>query len=269
MSGEAEERAERNVLVRRLQEIEGLLYPEEEAARPGADEMKGLYERQNLTLAEYSDRIPRVRLSVCPYCSAPLKRAFDPWGLDGPWWHSSVKVKYEEPAVCEHFRVILGALNLGGRTPTEAVSQVLPGPDVPFVVPKLLELPGMVAVIGSLRLATKDQAYPIAYFSDKPTRLNQLHQPWCREAFWYKDDAGRPLWYVANDEFDFELAKFVESGAVKWVHLEEEDNRVYAAADEACPFLDLPGDRERQQLVVGERDLIGLPSGEPVNPFEE
>jgi hypothetical protein len=127
----------------------------------------------------------------------------------------------------------------------------------------------MIAVVGSLRLATNDQAYTIAYFSDKPTRLNQLHQPWCRESFWYRDEKGAPLWYIANDEFDFELRRYFESGKLKWVHLEEGDNRVFSSEDEACPFLDLPGDRERQQIVLGERDLIGLPTGEPINPFEE
>jgi hypothetical protein len=44
---------------------------------------------------------------------------------------------------------------------------------------------------------------------------------------------------------------------------------VHPVGDEECPFLDLPGDRENQIVVEGSRDLIGLPTGEPFNPFED
>jgi hypothetical protein len=264
-----EDKVARDELVRRFYEVEAQLFPSEEAPAPSENEEPLLFERMFQTLAEYSDRLPRERLSVCPYCGEPLKRVFDPWGMDGMWWHSTVKVAFEEPAACEHFRVLLGALNLAGRAPAEVRAQVLPGPDVPFVVPKLLDLPGMVAVVGSLRLPSGDLAYPIGYFSDQPTRSNQLHQSWCRESFWYTDTNDKPMWFIANDEFDFELRPWLERGKLRWVDLEEEGSKTLGSADGKCPFLDLPGERERQQIVVGERDLIGLPSGDPVNPFEE
>jgi hypothetical protein len=170
-------RSARDELVQRIYQLEASLF-----RRPGAPELTMAErplakERLFATYGEYADRLPRVRLSSCPYCGEPLKRVFDPFGMDGPWWHVDVQVKYDEPAACDHFRVLLGAVNLGDRVPEEVRGEVRPGPEVPFVVPALLALPGMLAVVGRLQLATGDVAYPIAYFSDQPTRPVSLHQP--------------------------------------------------------------------------------------------
>lgn len=261
------EKRQREALVQRLREFDARLYPAA-GEPPPVDESVRIREEYYQALGEYADRLPRMRLGVCPYCAAPLKRAFDPFGLDGPWWFTDVEVTYEEPAACEHFRILLGALHLGQRVPAEATAEVRPGPEAPFVVPELLELPGMLAVVGSLTLATGDVAYPIAYFSDQPTRPEDLHQPWCRTAYWFKDDAGNPGWYTSNAVWDFDLRPHVERGRLRWVLLEDPANVVHSAADGSCPFLDRPGAREMQQVVGGERELIGAPTGEPLNPFE-
>jgi hypothetical protein len=43
---------------------------------------------------------------------------------------------------------------------------------------------------------------------------------------------------------------------------------VYRAGDEPFPFRELPGDRERQQIAHGQRALLGLPTGDALNPFD-
>jgi hypothetical protein len=260
---------ERDRLVTGAYELERRLYP-----KPGEEPLSvrdagQVRERFYASLAEYSDRLPRVVLSVCPYCEAPLKKAFDPFGLDGWWWHVDIQVSFNDPAPCEHFQVLLGALSLGGRVPSEVRAEVRPGPDVPFVVPALLELPGMIAVIGRTRIMTGDVAYPIGYFSDQEIPPLQLHQPWCRNMYWFKDEEGNAVWSVANDEFDFDLLPHVESGKLKWAELDHPDSGVFPKDGEVFPWSGLEGDRERQQLVAGERDLLGLPTGEVLNPFEE
>lgn len=260
------EKRQRDALVARLRELDTRLYPDV-GEPPPVDESVQLREEYYQTLGEYADRLPRMRLSVCPHCDTPLKRVFDPFGLDGPWWFTDVEVTFEEPAACEHFRILLGALHLGGRVPTEATSEVRPGPEAPFVVPELLELRGMVAVVGRLTLATGDLAYPIAYFADQPTRPEDLHQSWCRTAFWFSDEQGNPGWYTSNSVWDFDLRPHVERGRLRWVRLEDTAGGVLTIDDGPCPFLDLPGDREMQQIVGGERELIGAPTGEPLDPF--
>src|SRR5690606_24644384 len=95
------DRSARDELVRRIYELENRRYPPEGVAPPSDWERPRIREQLYATLAEYADRLPRVRLSVCPYCEAPLKRVYDPFGLDGPWWHLDVQVKYDEPDACE------------------------------------------------------------------------------------------------------------------------------------------------------------------------
>jgi hypothetical protein len=260
---------ERDALVHGAYELEQRLYPEPGEEPLSLREAGLVRERFYASLAEYADRIPRVALSVCPYCQAPLKRAFDPFGLDGWWWHVDLQISFNEPAPCEHFQVLLGALSLGGREPVEVRAEVRPGPDVPFVVPALLEQPGMIAVVGRFELLTGDIAYPIGYFSDQEIHPLQLHQPWCRTSYWFKDEDGNSAWSVANDEFDFDLPPQVEAGQLRWADLDHPETGVFPKEGETFPWSGLEGDRERQQLVAGERDLLGLPTGEVINPFEE
>jgi len=269
MGGEGIDRGERDRLVAELKDLDRRIYPDDPAAKLAQRERDLLKERFYKVLGEYSDRLPRLILSKCPHCGAPLKRAFDPYGLDGPWWQAAGICKVEEPAHCGHFQVMLGAVALHGRVPVEVKEEVLPGPDVPFVVPKLLELPNMVAVVSWVSLATGDTALPIAYFSTEEIPPVMLHQPWCRKDYWFKTETGDSGWSVANDLFDFDLKPFLGKGQLKWVDLEEKDLPLHPVGNEECPFLDLPGDRENQIVVAGTRYLNGLPTGEPVNPFEE
>jgi hypothetical protein len=127
----------------------------------------------------------------------------------------------------------------------------------------------MICVVGRVPLATGDQAYPLAYFADQPTAPTQLHQPWLRNMFWFKTEEGRTAWSTVNYVFDFDLQKWVENGQLRWVLLEKPEQRVYGAKDGPCPFVNLPGERTLQQLVGGRRDVMGLPTGERVDPFEE
>jgi hypothetical protein len=260
-------REERDRLLAELADIDARLYPEDEDAEPDDDQAALLRERYYLKLGEYADRLPRVLLSACPVCGEPLARAFDPFGLDGPWWQVDVEVTFEEPRSCPHFRVLLGAVNLHGRDPAEVGETVKPGPDVPFVVPTLLDLPGMVAVAGSLRLATGDTAYPIAYFSDQEIEPALLHQEWCRDAYWFQEADGNAGWSIANDVYDFDLAPHLAARRLRWVDLAEERPRVRGAADGPCPLVGLAGERERQLLSGGERELYGLPTGEVLDAF--
>ena len=147
---------------------------------------------------------------------------------------------------------------------------VLPGPDVPFVVPDLLTHPGMIAVVAQLPLARGDTGYPIAYFSPEPVDAVELHQPWGREYFYFQNDDGEECWSIANSVFDFELGPYLASGQLRWAHLDGDAPRLVARGDdEAYPFAELSGDRRPQILAGGERDLMELPDGELINPYDE
>jgi len=265
-------REERDEIVNRMSALWGELFPGPGGAAPGdrrRNELRDLYYQ---ALAEYGDRLPRMIVSACPLTGAPLKRAIDPFGFDGPWWPVMSAVDIEEPRGPATFQVLLGALALRREKPTEAKDAVKPGPEVPFVVPALLALPGMIAVVGQLTLETGDTAYPIAYFSDQEIAPQQLHQPWLRDEFWFTDADGNEGWSIATDPWDFELGPYLETGQLRWVLLDEPAPRVRrhgVEGDGPCPFADLPGERLPQVFVDGEREFLALPDGGPAVPFGE
>jgi len=265
-------REERDRLVREMAADWAEAFPTDDSAPPDKARVDALRERYYVRLAEYLDRLPRPVLSVCPFTETPLKRALDPYGFDGPYWYEALQASIEEPRASAHFLVMLGAVKLERDAPTEASEVVHPGPDVPFVVPALLELPGVVAVMGRVRLETGDLAYPIAYFAEDASKIEptELHQPWLRDDYWFVNDEGDASWAISNDVWDFELGPWLESGRLRWVDLEAAEPKVLRLGKDAevCPLVGLPGERMPQTLSDGERDWLDLPSGEVINPFE-
>jgi hypothetical protein len=256
-------KAERDKLLKELEDIDDRLYPKKGNGPRGKEyrRLHGLYYEK---LEEYFERLPRVVMSVCPYCGKALKRSIDPFGLDGHWWAQERLVNVREPEACPHFKVMLGALKVRPGDPVEATHNVQPGPDVPFVVPRLLELPGMIAVVGRIELETGDVAFPIAYFSDKKIRAVDLHATWLRSEYWFKDESGNSCWNISNDEWSFELKKFLEDKRLHWTDMKT----VMTAEDEQWPYEDLEGVRRPQIIYDGEVDYLEPPTGEIVCPFE-
>lgn len=265
-------RDERDELVAAAIEVEDKRFPAPGAPPPSEREGYVLAEQFYVAVGRYFDELPRVVVSACPHCGEPLRRAFDPWGLDGPWWGEHDLCEYGEPSACEHFRVLLGALRVGqGDVPARTLMQSYPGPEVPFVVPRLLELPTMIAVVGELTMERGGPAYPIAYFSEQPIEGAELHQPWRRTMFWYQRD-GHDAWSARNDVWDFELGPWVDRDLLRWVILRDDDPvpRVHKASDGAsCPLVGLPGERAPQVVLDGDRDFLPVPDGSLLNPFEE
>lgn len=263
-------RVERDRIVERCTRLKEAAFPRAPASEAPEPEAARRREAYYVALAEYADRLPRVPMSVCPYCEEPLVRSYDPWGVDGPWWHLTRPFPLEEPKACEHFRVLLGAYTLTRPTPEEAQEPVKPGPDVPFLVPALLGLAGMRAVVAELPMERGDRPFPIAYFSNRETAPELLHQPWLRDTHWFRDANGKWSWNVANDEFDFVLAPYWERGILGWADLTANPPEHHKVSDGSkCPYLALAGERLPQLFASGRRDFLELPTGETPVPFGE
>jgi hypothetical protein len=125
-----------------------------------ADELK--LETRRLKAAYFAG-LPRLPLSCCPHTSAPLVKAFDPWGVDGYWWQEEESAPYQEPPPPPSFAVLTGALGLNGKPPKGGPRKPAHvGPDVPFVIPRILSLPTMVAVVRGITMENGYRAFPIA-----------------------------------------------------------------------------------------------------------
>jgi hypothetical protein len=131
-----------------------------------------------------------------------------------------------------------------------------------------MQHPGMIAVVGEIRLTSGDRAYPIAYFSNQDIAPEELHQPWLRTDHWFQNEEGEWLWTISNDSFDFDLGPYFDAGALCWVDLAAAPPRLYRQSDgRLCPFINLEGVRRPQMFASGKRNFLEPPSGEPVNPF--
>lgn len=261
---------ERDALLNKARALNAKLYPDDDREAPKSRDASLIREAYYQALGEYADRLPRIVMSACPFTGELFKHSFDPWGLDGPWWQEGREVDIEEPAPPSSFKVLLGALALRGRKPVEAQRVSNPGPEVPFVVPRLLNLPGMVAVISQATLETGDIAYPIGYFSPELIPPQKLHQFWLEQDLWFDTAEGKSGWLIANDVWDFDLQPWIKSGKLRWIRPDDPKAEVVdGRSGEACPFVDLPGDRFPQSIAFGERTLLELPDGTPVNPYEE
>jgi len=262
-------RNERDALLARAWAIEKQIYPDDPDTAPRGRAAALLRENYYQMLAEYADRLPRIVMSVCPLTGEPFKHSFDPFGVDGPWWHQDREVEIDEPEPPETFKVLLGAVAFHGREPVEVRDPVVPGPEVPFVVPRLLGLPGMVAVLSRLTLETGDIAYPVTYFSPDEIPQRRLHQHWLQLEHRFEVEPGKSSWLIANDVWDFDLKPWIRSGKLLWTDPEDAGVLVSGEAGAHCPYLDLPGDRFPQSLAGGGRELIDLPDGKPINPYED
>jgi hypothetical protein len=232
-----------------------------------------IYQLEN----QYKAGVPIIPLSRCPYCQAINYHSFDDYDLDGLWWKSligfldegageSAARPREQHRLCPHFWVLSGALT-PGESFTVAPMMVEPGPDVPFVVTRLLQQYSMRAVISSLKVGAHT-AYPIVYYSEtKPVLLEYPFAEWSNNnAVWVQEngrihqrhDAFYPPWYrrdiTESQEFldeHFEFAPWIEEGQVFWIAPGDE-SLILQQRTEGCPYLNLPGRRKRLYIHQGK-----------------
>jgi len=266
-------KAEReDILLRRVQtKQEYGRVVDEEFARDGAqpDENRISAALKLATQANelYEAGLHRVQMSVCPICAEPFHHSFDPFGMDGPWWGG---VRGAERPACTHYCFFRGAVHFGtGPRPKGPYrAKARPGPEVPYVIPKQLELPGVVAVIGELEMEPGWTAYPIVYFGDPRPAAELLSSDWCQSMYSYVRSTGQPETSYPNDPWDFELEPWLARGKLLWCVPGSGNSRL-ANPRGTCPYVDLPGIRE--SIEIDERSKLrtrGTPDGSMILPFE-
>ncbi len=162
----------------------------------------------------YFRGLPAVTMSCCPFDGRPLLRSFDPFDFDGPWWRPDSTP--DEPPPCPHFCCLTGSVSLGGQQPRVTEGSVYIGADVPFLIPRLLEFEGMVAVVGQLDMENGCRAYPVAYFANRRPPPEKLTASWARSNFVYTTQMGVHGWRLAKESLDFDLIAWIQRQRVLW-----------------------------------------------------
>lgn len=216
----------------------------------------------------YFDGLPRPVLGRCPFCGNLFRHSFDPWGVDGFWWQEDEATETPEPVACPHFGVLQGAVDLAGKPVRGAVrSESFLGPGVPFVIPRVLEKPGVVAVVYAVPMAGGLTAYPITYFAQEPLPPGSFTQPWTRKSYSYADGRGGFGWRVDTDPWDFELEPWIERRKVLWIQRGDGEYRIHSVGDGPCPYAGVEGVRGRQYVQGELLRVLDPPEGEGVDPF--
>ena len=205
----------------------------------------------------YFELLPKVIMSCCPFDDEPLIRTFDPFGLDGLWW--DVDAFPEEPNPCEHFCVVRGAVNFNNIPAQSGRIEANPGPEVPYIIPRLLNIPGMIAVISQVSMDNGYIAYSVCYFCKERPPKEQLTEDWARSIQSHTTHV---------DPWDFDLLPWLKQGKIKWCPPNSDNTFLSAEPVEHCPYIDLPGKRHR---IIVEDDTArsgGLPTGASLSPID-
>lgn len=211
------------------------------------EERSALVGRIEPLIQEYWDWVPAVPLSRCPFCSKDLTRLFDPVDLRGFWWMDRTQRLRLEPGCCPHFCLLLGAVNVNGLAPRGGIFECRPGPDVPFVIPRILEFPTMQAVVSSVAMHCGYTAYPVAYFAKTPPPARSLSQSWARKEHRFSVD-GRMGWDIIEETYDYDIPVWTGKGKLRWLH---EGKISPPGADPASyPFRNVTG-LARPQVLSG------------------
>lgn len=218
-------------------------------------------------LNEYFERLPVVAMSACPFTGKPLLRSFDPFGVDGPWWQPGAARPAPPPPYT--FCVLRGAVHFQGKKVVGPALEAATGPEVPYVIPRLLAIESMTAVIGELSMAPGFKVYTIAYFADPRPHAKHLTADWPDTSYGYTTLFGESASVIPVDKWDFDLKPWISKGKVRWCVPGSGNEKVApavrsltGAAD--CPYLDLKGRREYLAVRADKVWNRGLPNGDPI-----
>lgn len=183
----------------------------------------------------YLDRLPRVVMSCCPFDGRPLVRTFDPHGFDGLWWQSWAAA--DEGPSCPHFCLVRAAIE---RRSGPAQGAERDEPEAHHVIPRILAMPGMVAVLSQLEMLGGDKIYVTAYFATQRPAVQLLAANWPRRQYLYTTALGQHRWRFESDEYDFDLRPWLMDRKIEWCEPGSNNELISSAPREQCPFIDLP-----------------------------
>ncbi|WP_028307974.1 hypothetical protein [Desulfitibacter alkalitolerans] len=206
---------------------------------------------------DYLALVPMRKLSRCPFTGEALTIPIDDQGLDGLWWNNERPMR-PSAALSNTYFALDGALKLQG------VVEVFPficapGPDVPYVIPRLLGAYVQVkAVISSFKVGTHT-AYAVTYFADPPLDSVMRVNDWGANYYW---ESGTPFPEMLSpgqriqltpdpQEWDFDLAPWIKAGKLLWIAPEDE-LLVLRSTIYDCPYLSLPGSRKPKYIQNGK-----------------
>lgn len=199
----------------------------------------------------YQDCLPFIPLSRCPISGKVLYHSFDPFGIDGIWWD------YQSPErPPEHLPSTVVALT-GSMILKEPVENFrflcLPGPGIPFVLPRLLSQKGVVAVVSTVTCGSHT-GYPVVYYMDPIIAGIPRVNTWGMNRWEFINGDGVLNWgelTIGTGEMDFNLGPWIEKGRLRWIRHGDATMELHSG-NSNCPYIDMKGERRIQRVQYGK-----------------
>ncbi len=211
-----------------------------------------LRDKQSAIVDRYLALLPEVAVARSPDTGEVVRWRIDTAGLDGWFWRHEASEREDPDPMPGGWLAMNGAMRLA--EPVEFTSfQAIPGPGVPFVVPRLLDVPRVRAVITEVPVG-RHTGWAITYFGTNPDAV-ELVNTWGSDTHYVYDAAGTWLgWNMSLEhvsDYDFELERWLRSGRLLWI-APGDDSATLRQGVDGCPYLDLPGPRQIAYVQFGE-----------------
>jgi hypothetical protein len=209
-----------------------------------------LWDRIDELTDRYEELIPEVTVARCPHTGALVRWLIDTAGLDGWFWRYSGGARPWVRSRPDTWLAMPGAMRL--TEPVEVTTyRVMPGPGVPYVVPRILAAPDARAVIAQLPVGAHT-GWTISYFGRRPRPPVKLVNLWGKDDFptWHGGDWGWDADTETTGSYDFALRPWLASGKLLWLEPGDEQGTLREGLAD-CPYLDLPGPRTIATLQDG------------------
>jgi hypothetical protein len=205
----------------------------------------------------YRAWLPEVTVGRCPESGELVRWPIDVHGLDGMFWDYLSSIRRPPHPLPHGWLATAGAMRLADRVEYPPFA-VVPGPDLPFVVPRILDNPGVRAVIAEVPVGAHT-GWTISYFGPKPEGVTLVNL-WGGNTYpVHRDGVGRG-WARERptvSQYDFELTEWLRSGKLLWLEPGDESATLREGPG-GCPFVGLPG---RRRITVISNGLVQYLAG--------
>jgi hypothetical protein len=220
-------------------------------------EHERFYRRRLLTLRmQYIAGVPVIELSRCPFSNEVMRHSLDNYDLDGLWWNYEYPARPESPLL-KTYVALTGAVKLNSNI-KKAPFVCKPGPEVPYVIPRLLKRPSVIAVISSVKIGDH-QGYITTYFGDPPPQKIPRVNTWGSNTYIFLDEQGNRKWDSEPEnqfDFDFDLEPWISNKQVRWI-APGDNNLTLHDEVSGCPYLGLEGIKKSLVIYEGEISYPG------------
>jgi hypothetical protein len=137
--------------------------------------------------------------------------------------------------------------------------------EVPFVKPRLLNLPGMVVVVTDFPVdGGKYTAYPIVYFTERSAgdRMDVFCIPWATKEHPFRASIACGF-ATRSDVQDYQLNAWVAQGKIYWLDKTRSHFPVVNSPATDFPYRDISGRRHPYKIFEGRVSDLPQPQDRP------